>query len=60
MTGSDMHILATVHHAFVDITGIGGEALQCLPIIQGASIVHTVDEGPVILIMSQYAHKPDS
>ena len=60
MARSDTHILATVPHAFVDITGIGGEVLQCLPIVQGASIVHTVDEGPVILIMSQYAHKPDS
>ena len=60
MGGSDMRVLATVPHAFVDITGIGGKVLQCLPIIQGASIVHMVDEGPVILIMSQYAHKPDS
>ena len=55
-----MHVLATVPHVFVDITGVGGEVLQCLPIIQGASIVHMVDEEPVILIMSQYAHKPDS
>ena len=60
MTGSDTHVIATVPHAFVDITGVGGEVLQCLPIIQGASLVHTVDKGPVILIMSQYARKPDS
>ena len=60
MARSDIHILATVPHAFVDITGVGGEVLQRLPIVQGASLVHTIDEGPIILIMSQYAHKPDS
>ena len=60
MARSDTCIIATVPHAFVDITGVGGEVLQCLPIVLGASLVHTVDEGPVILIMSQYAHKPDS
>ena len=60
MAGSDTRILATVPHAFVDITGVGGKVLQRLPIIQGASLVHTMDEGPIILIMSQYAHKPDS
>ena len=60
IAGSNMCILATVPHAFVDITGVGGEVLQHLPIIQCASIVHTVDEGPIILIMSQYAQKPHS
>ena len=60
MAGSNTRILATVPHAFVNITGVGGEVLQWLPIIQGASLVHTIDEGPIILIMSQYAHKPDS
>ena len=60
MAGSDTHILAMVPHAFVDITGVGGEVLQQLPIVQGASLVRTIDEGPVILIMLQYAHKPDS
>ena len=57
---SDTHVLSTVPHAFVDITGVGGEILQCLLIVQCASVVETVDEWPVVLIMSQYAHKPDS
>ena len=52
--------LATVPHAFVDITGVGGKVLQHLPIVQGSSLVHTIHEGPIILIMSQYVHKPDS
>ena len=60
MAGSDRRILATVPHGFVDITGVGGEVLQQLPIAQGASLVHTIDERPIILIMSQYAHKPYS
>ena len=60
MARSDTRILPTVPHAFIDISGVGGEVLQQLPIIQGASLIHTVDEGPVILIMSQYANKPGS
>ena len=60
MARSDTCILAMVPHAFVDITGVGGEVLQWLPIVQGVSLVHTINEGPIILIMSQYAHKPDS
>ena len=60
MAGYDTHILATIPHAFVDITGIRGEVLQRLPIVQGASLVHTIDEGPIILIIAQYAHKPES
>ena len=60
MAGSDTRVLATIPHVFVDITGVGGEVLQRLLIVQSASLVHTTDEGPIILIMSQYAHKPDS
>ena len=60
MAGSDTRVLATIPHSFVDITGVGGEVLQRLPIVQSASLVHTIDEGPIILIMSQYDHKPDS
>ena len=60
MARSNTRILATVPHVFVDITGVGGEVLQQLPIVQGASLIHTIDKGHVIRIMSQYAHKPDS
>ena len=60
MTGSDTRVLLVTPQAFVDITGVGGEMLQHLPIVQCASVVETVDEGPIVLIMSQYAHKPDS
>ena len=60
MAGSDTRVLATVPHTFVAITGVGREVLQCLPIVQCASTVGTIDEGPIVLIMSQYAHKADS
>ena len=60
MAGFDTRILAMVPHAFVDITGVGGKVLQRLKIVQGASLILTINEGLIILIMSQYAHKPDS
>ena len=61
MTGSDTHILSLIPHAHVDITfGVGGDVMEPLPLVQCASVVETIDEGKIILIMSQYAHKPDS
>ena len=58
MAGFDTRLLATVPHAHVDITGVGGDVLQRLPLVQCASVVDTIDKGPTILILSQYAHKP--
>ena len=60
MAGFDTHQLATVPHVHVDITGIGRDILQWLPFIQCASMVDTIDKGPIILILSQYAHKPNA
>ena len=60
MAGSDTQVFAVTPHAFVDITGVGGKMLWQLPIVQCASVVKTVEEGRIVLIMSQYAHKPDS
>ena len=60
MAGSDTRILSTTPHAHVDITGVGGDVMERLPLVQCASVVETIDEGKIILIMSQYAHKPDS
>ena len=60
MAGMDTRVLATVPHAHVDITSVGGSILEWLPLIQCASVVDTVDEGKIVLIMSQYAHKPNS
>ena len=60
MAGSDTQNLSTIPHAHVDITGVGGDVMEKLPLVQCASVVETIDEGKIILIMSQYAHKPDS
>ena len=34
MAGSDTHVLATVPHAHVNITGVGGSVLERLPLVQ--------------------------
>ena len=60
MAGSDTRVLSIVPHAHVDITGVGGDVMEWLPLIQCASMVETIDEGKIVLIMSQYAHKPDA
>ena len=60
MAGMDTRVLATVPHAHVDISSVGGSTLERLPLIQCASVVDTVDEGKIVLITSQYLHKPDS
>ena len=60
MASSDTHVLSIVPHAHVDITGVGGDVMEWLPLVQCASMVETIDEGKIVLIMSQYAHKPDA
>ena len=59
MPGSDTHVLS-IPHAHVDITGVRGDVMECIPLVQCASVVETIDEGNIIILMSQYAHKPDS
>ena len=44
----------------MDITGVGGSVMERLPLVQCASVIDTIDEGRIVLIMSQYTHKPDS
>ena len=58
MAGPDTRVLSIVPNAHVDITGISGSAIEQLPLVQCAALVNTLDEGKVILIMSQYAHSP--
>ena len=60
MAGMDTRVLATVPHVHVDSTSVGGSMLEWLPLIQCASVIDTMDEGKIVLIMSQYAQKPDS
>ena len=60
MAGCDTRVLSMVPHAHVDITGVGGSVMERLPLVQCTSGIDTIDEGHIVLIMSQYAHKPDS
>ena len=54
LLGDDVLILEYVDGAKVDVTGIADSEVSDLKIAQAAGLVETVD-GPVILIMSQYA-----
>ena len=56
MLGSDARVLEFVEGAKVDVTGIADAAVSDLRIAQGAAYVETVDDGPIIIIMSQYAN----
>ena len=58
MAGPNTHILSIVPNTHVDITGISGSPIEQLPLVQCAAFVNTLDEGQVILIMSQYAYSP--
>ena len=58
MAGPDTCVLSIVSNVHVDITGISGSPIEQLPLAQCAAVVDTLDEGKVILIMSQYAHSP--
>ena len=60
MAGLDTHILATIPCVHIDITGVGGQVMECLLLVQCASVVDIADEGHIIVITSQYAHKPDA
>ena len=57
MAGHDMCVLSTVLHAPIDITKVGVEVMECLSLAQCASVVETLDERWIILIMSQYPLK---
>ena len=60
MAGPDTRVLSTIPHAHVDITGVGRDVMEQLPLVQCASVVDTLNEGKVVLIMLQYMHKPDA
>ena len=56
MLGDDCATLETVAHASCDVTGIADQTVTNLDIAQGASYVETLDDGPVIAVMSQAAN----
>eukprot|EP00977_Amphora_coffeiformis_P024461 scaffold15918_cov194-Amphora_coffeaeformis.AAC.1 len=56
MFGDDVRVLEFVEHATVDITGINNAEVNGLRIAQGAAVVETINDGPIIVIMLQYAN----
>ncbi len=55
LLGADVRLIEYVEHATVDITGVGDAEVKGLKIAQAAAKVETVQDGPIIVIMSQYA-----
>ena len=57
LAGADIHVLETVPHVQVDVSGIMDNTMESLPIVQCAALVDMINEGNIILIMSQYAKR---
>mmetsp|Transcript_20329 Transcript_20329/g.42624 ORF Transcript_20329/g.42624 Transcript_20329/m.42624 type:complete len:1867 (-) Transcript_20329:137-5737(-) len=57
LAGGDMRVLEVVPNSRVDITGVTDDILESLDLVQCAGVVDTVDEGPIVLIGSQYANR---
>ena len=51
----DCVVLSCVENAHVDITGVADMEMTGLRIAQGASVVDTMHDGPIITIVSQCA-----
>ena len=51
-----MLVLETNPIPKVDVTGIGNEVFDAMPIMQCSGVVETADKGRIIFIMSQYTH----
>eukprot|EP00977_Amphora_coffeiformis_P021002 scaffold8713_cov125-Amphora_coffeaeformis.AAC.1 len=56
MFGDNVRVLEFMEDATVDITGINNAEVNGLHIAQGAAVVETIHDGPIIVIMLQYAN----
>ena len=56
LCGEDVKILEYVKHATVDVTGINDTEVSGLKLAQAVGLVQTVNDGPIVVIMSQYAN----
>ena len=56
LAGDGIDILEIDPIAKVDITGIGSKVFEAMPVVQCTGLVETMDEGRIIIVMSQYAH----
>jgi hypothetical protein len=55
LAGRDVHILEEDLTTRIDVTGVADQTLHGLANGQCARVAQTIDDGPVVLIMSQYA-----
>ena len=56
MLGSDVRVLEFVDGVTVDVTGINETKMTGLKVATGAGLTQTIEDGPIILIMLQYAN----
>ena len=59
LLGSDARILETDLVNTADAVGVTDDVMQSLPIVQAAAKIMTVDDGPIIAILSSHAHRTD-
>jgi hypothetical protein len=55
--GADVLILEENLNNLIDVTGIANNALNGLPCSQGAAVIDTMSDGPIVFIFSQYANQ---
>ncbi|MDJ0828176.1 MAG: reverse transcriptase domain-containing protein, partial [Rhodobacter sp.] len=58
LAGDDVRVLEESLGQVVDVSGITPHVLEGLPLVQTAGLVNTVSDGPIVVIMSQYAKRP--
>ena len=56
LLGDDVRILEHVPNGYVNITGVAGNKLPNHKLAQAAALVNTMEDGPIIGIMLQYAN----
>ena len=53
LLGDDVWVLEHVPNGFVNVTGVAGDKLTNLKLAQAAALVQTMEDGPIIVIVSQ-------
>ena len=59
LAGKDVCVLDTDPITMVDVTGVTHGVLESMPIVQCATLINTVDEAKILLIISQNAECTD-
>ena len=54
--GDDVRILEHAPNGFMNVTGVAGDELANLKLVQAAASVNTMADGPIIVVMSQHVN----